>query len=282
LSTPYVLCAHQLAPLFAARQASEAVARVSLDLGLTFSDLHLEGSAVHLPAGPALSWQALQVVLESPQNCFAVTDAGLEKIQAYSEYTQRHYVLMATESAPTMLVSGIPMHRIKGTNPHADTLSKLRAARPVVGQVLDTTTGLGYTAIQAARTAERVITIELDPTVLELIRQNPWSQPLLEDPKIQQIIGDSYDLIDVFSEAYFARIIHDPPTVSLAGELYSADFYQSLYRVLAPAGILFHYIGDLDSKLGSRVARGARQRLQAAGFRQIIPRPEAFGLVARK
>jgi predicted methyltransferase len=46
--------------------------------------------------------------------------------------------------------------------------------------------------------------------------------------------------------------------------------------------VIFHYIGDLDSKLGSRVARGASRRLQEAGFRQVTPRREAFGLVVRK
>lgn len=237
---------------------------------------------MQLPGGQAVSWEELQVVLDSPQNCFAVTGDGLHKVQAYSEYTNRHYVLMATGSAPTMLVSGIPMHRIKDTNPHADTLSKLRAVKPVTGQVLDTTTGLGYTAIQAAQTAKRVITIELDPTVQEIIRCNPWSRPLLQDPRIQQLFGDSYDLVDVFPDGYFSRIIHDPPTVSLAGELYSTDFYRQLYRVLAGRGILFHYIGDLDSKLGSRVARGASQRLREAGFQKVSPRQQAFGLVARK
>lgn len=282
MGSEFVLCAHQLAPLYAARQSGKQNAQVSLDLGLTHSTVRLDDSQVYLPDGQILDWTALQAVLESPQNCFQVLDNTLEKIQAFSEYTNRHYVLMATESAPTMLVSGLPMHRIKDTNPHADTLSKLQAVKPVIGPVLDTTTGLGYTAIQASLTAEMVFTIELDPTVMKIIRRNPWSQPLLNNPRIQQLIGDSYDLIDVFPDGLFSRIIHDPPTVSLAGELYSTDFYRQLYRVLAQRGILFHYIGDLDSKLGSRVARGAAERLREAGFRQVRPRRQAFGLTAKK
>ncbi|MFN2197140.1 MAG: RsmD family RNA methyltransferase, partial [Anaerolineales bacterium] len=197
-------------------------------------------------------------------------------------YTNRYYVLMATESAPTMLISGIPMHRIKDTNPHADTLAKLRAVKPVFGQVLDTATGLGYTAIEAARSASHVVTIELDPTVLEIIRQNPWSQDLLDNPRITQLIGDSFDRIEEFADGSFDRIIHDPPTISLAGELYSTDFYRQLYRVLRGSGILFHYIGNLDSKLGKNVSRGVAKRLQAAGFRRIHDRKDAYGLAARK
>ena len=94
-----------------------------------------------------------------------------------------------------MLVSGIPMHRIKDTNPQQDTLEKIRSIKPVVGQVLDTATGLGYTAILAARTAEHVTTIELDPAVLQVCRVNPWSQELFDNPKITQLIGDSFDVV---------------------------------------------------------------------------------------
>ena len=94
-----------------------------------------------------------------------------------------------------MLVSGIPMHRIKDTDPHADTLEKMRAVRPVVGQVLDTATGLGYTAIEAAKTAAHVTTIELDPAALEVCRRNPWSQALFDNPKITQVVGDSFEVV---------------------------------------------------------------------------------------
>jgi len=77
---------------------------------------------------------------------------------------------MPTDGAPTMLLSGIPMHRFKDTDPHADTLCKIEALFPVTGQALDTATGLGYTAIQLAHRA-RVITIEFDPPVLEIARR---------------------------------------------------------------------------------------------------------------
>ena len=55
------------------------------------------------------------------------------------------------------------MHRIKGTDPIRDTKEKLKALGPVSGRVLDTATGLGYTAIEAAKTADHVLTLELDP-----------------------------------------------------------------------------------------------------------------------
>jgi predicted methyltransferase len=126
-----------------------------------------------------------------------------------------------------MLVSGIPMHRIKDTDPHQDTLEKIRAIKPVVGQVLDTATGLGYTAIEASRTAERVTTIELDTAALKVCQLNPWSQELLNNPKITQLIGDSYDVVSEMEAGSFSRVIHDPPVLSLAGDLYS-EFYKEL------------------------------------------------------
>lgn len=277
-----ILAAYFIQPAREARQHGAQTAEISIDLGLSRLTVQLTEKGAHLPTGETLTWEMLDKAVEAPQNCFRWEAGRLEKIQAFSEYTNRHYVLMATESAPTMLISGIPMHRIKDTNPHADTLAKLRALKPVVGQVLDTATGLGYTAIEAARTASHVVTIELDPTVLEIIRQNPWSRPLLENPRITQLIGDSFERIEEFEDGSFDRIIHDPPTISLAGELYSTDFYRQLYRVLRSNGILFHYIGNLDSKLGKNVSRGVVKRLQAAGFRRINDRKDAFGLTARK
>jgi predicted methyltransferase len=68
----------------------------------------------------------------------------------------------------------------------------------------------------------------------------------------------------------------------LAGDLYSEEFYQDLYRVLARGGRLFHYVGDLESKSGRGVVRGVIERLKRSGFRQVTRRPEAFGVTAIK
>ena len=83
-----------------------------------------------------------------------------------------------------------------------------------------------------------------------------------------------------FEENSFLRIIHDPPTFSLAGELYSGAFYQQLFRVLKRGGRLYHYIGDPNSKASGGVTKGVLKRLQEAGFTRVIRRPEAFGVVA--
>ena len=174
------------------------------------------------------------------------------------------------------------MHRIVDIDPMQDTLKKIATITPITGQVLDTATGLGYTAIEAAKTATEVVTIELVPGAQEIARQNPWSRELFTNPKIKQLMGDSYELVPTFEDESFPSIIHDPPVFSLAGELYSRVFYQELYRILKRGGRLFHYIGDLNSKSSGTITRGALKRLQEAGFKRVVRRPEAFGVVAYK
>ncbi len=181
-----------------------------------------------------------------------------------------------------MLVSGIPMHRVKDTDPHQDTLEKIRSIRPIVGEVLDTATGLGYTAIEAARTAEHVLTIELDLAALEVAKMNPWSQELFGNPKITQEIGDSFEVVEGLPPSSFTRVIHDPPAFSLAGDLYSGEFYSELHRVMRNKSRLYHYVGDPESKSGRNVTAGVIRRLEEAGFRQVRRVPRAFGVVAIK
>lgn len=275
-----VLSHVQTRPLFAAREKGVETAVISLDLNLTQTEISLNQDALLLPDGQTLSWALIADIQDSELACFQVENNGIEKIQFFSEAFNRYYSLMPTAAAPTMLISGIPMHRIKDTDPQRDTLSKIKAIAPVGGEILDTTMGLGYTAIEAAKNATHVTTIELDPTVVEVCRCNPWSQALFDNPKITRVIGHAWDVVETLAAERFSRIIHDPPMFSLAGELYAADFYRELRRVLKGNGRLFHYIGDPQSKSGGSVTRGVVKRLQEAGFQRIKPAPQAFGVVA--
>jgi predicted methyltransferase len=282
MTHPTVLSHIQTRPLLQAREAGQHRAELSLDLGLTAVEVVIESERVRFPNNESLHWNAVEKISASENNCFVIEDGAPRKIQLFSEFTNLLYSLMPTRTAPTMLVSGIPMHRIKGTDPHRDTLEKIKTVKPIVGHVLDTATGLGYTAIEAARTADQVITIELDPIALEIARLNPWSRDLFDNPKIIQRIGDSYDVIEEFGDQTFTRIIHDPPAFSLAGHLYSGEFYAELHRVLRRGGRLFHYIGNPVSKSGASITRGVIRRLQEAGFSRVARRPRAFGVVAFK
>jgi predicted methyltransferase len=229
-----------------------------------------------------LTWEDVETIAASERGCFLIEENVPHKIQTFSETMNRLYSLMPTVGAPTMLLSGIPMHRVKEIDPHRDTLQKIETIAPLTGRVLDTATGLGYTAIGAAKTAEQVITVEIAPAVLEIARLNPWSQALFENSGITQIVGDVVEEIEEFEEETFTRIIHDPPAFNLAGDLYSGVFYRQLFRVLRRSGRLFHYIGDLESRSGRTIVKGVARRLQEAGFSRVTHRTEAFGLTAYK
>jgi uncharacterized protein len=156
----------------------------------------------------------------------------------------------------------------------------VRALGKVNGRVLDTTTGLGYAAVAAARAASEVVTIEIEPVVRELSRLNPWSRELFDNPKIHLADGDSSQIVPTLAPASFSAIIHDPPAINLAGELYSGAFYAALLRALTRNGKLFHYIGDADSASGGRTTRGVVKRLGEAGFSRVTIVKEAFGVLA--
>ena len=281
-SFPVTIAAAAADALLAAHRRQEVRARVSPDLNVSQVDVDLGEAAAIFPGGTAVAWPDLEEIAGDENGCYTCADGEIAKIQIFSEETQRVYTLYPTSGAPTMLISGIPMHRIKDTDPHQDTLAKIRAVGPLAGRVLDTCTGLGYTALEAAAKGAQVTTVELDPAVHEIIRRNPWSHRLFATPTITPLLGDVEEVITTFADASFDAIIHDPPMFSLAGELYSLAFYRELLRVLRRGGRLFHYIGNPESKSGATVTRGVVRRLTEAGFRRVQERAQAFGVAAVK
>lgn len=270
---------HQITPLLAKNAPS--VISISPNLGRTKIQVRRVESGWALPGGEILTDANLNAIYSDLNGCFRLMGSRLEKVQAFSSRTNRYYSLMPTAGAPTMLISGIPMHRVKDTTPDKDTRQKLKALEKPFGRILDTATGLGYTAIMAAKTAEQVVTVEFDPAVHEICRQNPWSAELFTLSNLQPLIGDSADLVAAFPDATFNAIIHDPPTFALAGEMYALETYQHLYRILKPGGRLFHYIGNPDSRYGANTGRGVIARLGQVGFR-VSAKPRAFGVLAVK
>ncbi len=282
INNPIVLSYVQADILLQAKKQGRISVEISPDLGISSVIVEVSDSGVVFLRGEHLSWQQITKIRQSENNCFAVEGESMRAIQIFSEATNRMCSLLPTKRTPTMLIAGFTMHRIVDIDPMQDTLKKIATITPISGRVLDTATGLGYTAIEAAKSAEQVITIELDPGAQEIARQNPWSRDLFSNTKIQQVMGDAYEIVPTFEDESFARIIHDPPVFSLAGDLYAGVFYRELYRVLKRGGQLFHYIGDLNSKSSGTVTRGALKRLQEAGFKRVVRRPEAFGVVAYK
>lgn len=271
----------------AAIDAGAAVANISVDLGRSriavaiadgkawFGDVAAGESGLQ-----AVDRATLQKVVGQPNKCFEVVGGKVRPVSVFSEATGWVRSLMPTADAPTTLVAGFPMHRIQGTTPLADTAAKVRALRRPRGRALDTATGLGYSAIELAKTCTQVVTVELDPAAIELARRNPWSESLFTSDNIRLIVGDVAEQVASFDDASFNVVLHDPPTMQLAGALYSQAFYAQLRRVLTANGRLFHYVGDPSSVAGARLTAGVMRRLQDAGFQTVRRAKQAFGVVA--
>ena len=266
----------------AAAGASSVTA--SLDLGRTETALPLEDGVVRFPDGQRVSIDDLAPVEENPESVYAVLEDAVEKVTWFSEETGRVYTLRATRGWPALEISGILMQRIKDVDPREDAASKAAVVAPVRGRVLETCFGLGYSALHTARDAESVLVFEIDPNVIEMARINPYSSPVFEPgSKIEVRPGDVAEEILELPDDAFDVIVHDPPTLAIAGDLYATAFYEQLYRVLKPRGKLFHYTGDPGSRhrkqdLPGRVA----QRLGEVGFRSVRREPAALGVSALK
>jgi len=207
-----------------------------------------------------------------------------DKLQFYDENTRKFYKLVETKTWPALEISGIIMHRVKDTDPKTDAYTKLRIMGRVEGTVLDSCTGLGYTAILAAREekVDKVITIEKDENVLLLARKSPFSKELFENPKIEMISGDASVEVKKFKDSSFDCIFHDPPRFALAGELYSSEFYRDIYRILRKNGRLFHYTGKPGIKQGKNYLKGIANRLMASGFTKVEWKEIPQGFFAKK
>lgn len=258
-------------------------AATCLDLGLTSGSIELHRNSAIFPDGQKLQIEQIMTIAEDPDIAYSINNNQIEKLMWFDEQTNKFYKLRGTETWPALEISGILMHRIKATDPKSDAQQKVATISPISGRVLDTCFGLGYTATLAADRASEVTTIEYDPNVVALASRNPYSRQCFENPKICLIEGDATEIIQRFENGCFDRIIHDPPTLAVAGDLYGDKFYTELFRVLRAEGVMFHYTGKPGSRhrnvdLPTRVS----QRLSAIGFTKVRKRPDALGLIAKK
>jgi predicted methyltransferase len=256
----------------------------SLDLGRTATELDLGDGIARLPDGQTVTGEMLREVVEAPESVFTVMDDDLTKVTWFSEETGKVYTLRATAGWPALEISGILMHRIKDTDPREDAASKIAAIGPVHGTVLETCCGLGYSAIHAAQTADHVTVFEIDPNVLDMARLNPYSGPMFQEGgRIEVHQADVAEAILDLPDGGFDFVIHDPPTLAVAGDLYGDAFYRELLRVLRPGGRLFHYTGDPGSRSrGQDLPGRVKERLGRIGFRRVRREPQALGVSARK
>ncbi|HLC93260.1 MAG TPA: methyltransferase [archaeon] len=209
------------------------------------------------------------------------------KVNHFSEQTGKFYQLLPTRSVPALRINAVPMHRFAKVDPAEHTRRIIAAANPT-GKVLDICTGLGYTAISAAKknAVKEVVTVEKDPEVLALARANSASAQLFTNQKIKIIEGDAVEKITEFADAQFDTIIHDPPTFVMAEDLYTRNFCAQLYRVLKKGGTLWFYAAEPGKAGNSEKAKGLGERilkyLQHTGFKEIKRDENSTGIICRK
>jgi predicted methyltransferase len=264
-----------------AKRLLEGFGHVSLDLGLSQAQVEFEEDRVLLPDGSTVKHSDLRKVAERENSVF-FSEGDALYLAAISD--SHFYKLVPTDRAPTLEIDGIRMHRTKGITPDLDAKDKINVLGVSGGRVLDTCTGLGYTAQAAlARGAGFVASIEIRHEVLRITKLNPWSRGVFEDRRIHLMLGDSFHLLDALPKEFFDYIIHDPPRFALAGHLYGQEFYHKLFDALTRGGELFHYTGEPGSRRqGINLSRGVGRRLKQKGFRDVVYHENIRGITCRK
>ena len=264
-----------------AKQLLEGYCRVSLDLGLSQVQVELKEDRVFFPDGSTVIASDLRKVAKRKDSIFFLKGDELYMVAISNSH---FYKLVPTDRAPTLEIDGIRMHRTKDITPDIDAREKINVLGVSGGRVLDTCTGLGYTAQAAlAHGAGLVTSVEIRHEVLRITRLNPWSREVFEDRRINLLLGDSFRLLDILPQEFFDYVIHDPPRFALAGDLYSQEFYNKLFDVLIGGGELFHYTGEPGSRRqGINLSRGVRRRLKQTGFIDVVYHKEIQGITCRK
>ena len=259
-----LICKPVAEELLRARASGEAVARVSLDLGISTREIRLSAEGVR--SGEfELSWEDAELAATRDRDVYYVEENKIFPLSIASTHFYK-LVLVRWKHAPTLEIDGIHMHRILEVPPEVDSEMKVRLLGNLrCRKVLDICTGLGYTAVAAKkRGACKITTIEKDENVIRIAQFNPWSWDL-EDEDIELRIGDAVELVDEY-RGEFDAVIHDPPRLSLAGELYGLDFYKKLAKALKPGGRIVHYVGQPGVHKGRKIWKGVMERMREAGF----------------
>lgn len=254
---------------------------ISIDLGISFTTYYENTDYIQLESGEKIPFQIIERISKITNSAFFLKQ---EKFFQIAISSNKYYKLLPTDGAPTLEIDGIRMHRTRNTTPEKDSKRKIELLGIDHGLVLDTCMGLGYTAIMASLNgAEDIITIEREPSVINIALMNPWSQNLFKSDKIHKVLSDTNHFINFLKESSFDFVIHDPPRMKSAGNLYSFDFYKKIYSILEIDGKLFHYTGKPRSRYrGVNVPKGVKKRLQQAGFKDVRFHDDVLGYTCKK
>jgi predicted methyltransferase len=256
---------------------------LSLDLGKTTEKIEINSEEkIALIRGEKISFKEFEKTKE--ETFYTIIQGKVLAIELFGNETNLYYKLKPTKDWPTLMLSSVPMHRFKTISPKTSAELMVKEISPVKGIVLDCCCGLGYTSIIEANfeACEKVIVFEKDPNVLEIAKYNPFSEELFSNKKINLNKGSVYAGIKKIESNSVDRVLHDPPTVSFAKELYSLEFYDELYRILKPNGILYHYCPNPGKTKGTEFWPVLEKMLKKSGFENVKYNPLSSGIRAVK
>jgi predicted methyltransferase len=251
---------------------SEGKTEISVSLDLDFSG---EKEKIELfDKGIVFNKKKIEIpkIRDDDKSCYLILEDVFEKVQYSSGGGV--YKLIPTSFRPILQISGTSMHK-------QSFIERVEKDK-LFGRILDSGTGLGYTAIVASKTASKIITIEIDEMVSEIQKINPYSQGLFENKNIEIAYGDLVDEIKKFRSTEFNFIILDGGTPRSSGEFFSQENYNQAFRVLKFGGRLYHYVPNYHANRGVDFAARISSYLKKAGFKKIVRDEEGSYLVASK
>jgi predicted methyltransferase len=260
---------------------------ISTDMGKTKTLVTKEENHVEIK-GHKLQLKELEKLKESTIYFLEINENQEENrllaVELFSTETNLYYKLKPTSNWPTLTLSAVPMHRFKHMGPKEDTESKIKEIKPVKGIVLDTCCGLGYTAIMESqeKDCERVDCFERDKNVLAIAKYNPYSNELFTSKKINLKLESIFEAIKKIHNNYYDAVIHDPPTVSFAPELYTTEFYINLHRILKNGARGYHYCPAPGKTKGNTIHDSLIKRLIKVGFKNVEYHESSSGIVFKK
>ncbi|MFA6460664.1 MAG: methyltransferase [Candidatus Woesearchaeota archaeon] len=265
-----ILSSKDLQRISQAIKCKSSEIEVSLDLGITQTSIKLSAKGFLFNKQDIL----LPKIRDNDHSCYVLIKSQLEKVQFFSPETNSLYKLVPTSYRPILQVSGTSMHK-------KEFVERVEQDK-LQGKVLDSGTGLGYTAIIAAKTAEEIITIEIDKNVTEIAKYNPYSQELFENKKIKRVRGNIVQKITKFKEGEFDFLIFDAGTPRSSDDFFSLKNYQQAHRVLKERGKLYHYLPKHQITKGRDFGGEAIARMEKAGFKVIDRKTEDSYVVVGK
>lgn len=238
---------------------------LSLDLGISKTQITIN------PKNKTISIGENEIEIpksldETKELCYAVMDNQIYPMESYDQKTRMVYKLVPGTTKPYLIVSATRMHK--------EPFLKYLETQNLSGNVLDAGTGMGYSAIIAAKKGCSVVTVEMDQNVIYYQTFNPHSADLFDDDNIQLIKGDVTSIILEFEDEELDYIIHDGGTVKNSGTFFSQQHAFQLFRVLKEKGKLYFYLPNPQANKGRDFASEQINRLNKAGFK-LLMRDEA-------